>query len=187
MDRILSYYPVFEIAKNFEDGLRTNNISRPAKQPGLYTSIRSIQFLISIPGGSRQHRCMRTNLGIETRRIGTDGGACARSVGGIVHAYMTTSGGHVSRQMARDLSVNGQGGRGITFNLPQRTRNFEKLSFLKWGTFDKSAALSLLKRSALGESSALPALVGGAGSTPFSICGRGAPWSQNGRYRETCQ
>ena len=62
----------FEIAKNFEDGLRTNNISRPAKQPGLYTSIRSIQFLTSIPGGSRQCRCLRTNLGIETRWIGPD-------------------------------------------------------------------------------------------------------------------
>ena len=44
----------------------------------------------------------------------------------------------------------------MSVNFPERTRNFEKSSFLKLGTGHKSAALSLLKRSAFVASFVLP-------------------------------
>ena len=43
-----------------------SDFSRPAKQPGLNFQVKSIQFLISVPGGS-EILVERTNLGNEMR------------------------------------------------------------------------------------------------------------------------
>ena len=63
--------------------------------------------------------------------IGSDGGACGRSVGGIVHAYATRSGGSKRVQMGRDLSVNGKReGMANVLPMPHKTRT-SKTQFLK--------------------------------------------------------
>ena len=79
------------------------------KQPGLEISIRGIQFLISVPGGS-ETSVERTNLGNEARRIGPD--VCVRdwSERGTVHVYVTRSVRSERSQMARDLNANRKGG-----------------------------------------------------------------------------
>gem|GEM_PF-3500688 len=77
-----------------------------------------------------QLSCARTDQRTGMRRIGPDGGACARSAGGIVHLYMTTSGGRVSRQMARDLSINGKRGEGVLENCTFTRTRISKTQFL---------------------------------------------------------
>ena len=85
----------------------TYHLSRSAQQPG---SIQKRNTFPQIHCGEGEDSHPQNGM----RRIGPDVGACAWSVGGIVHVYMTTSGGRVSRQMARDLSVNRNEGGGLS-------------------------------------------------------------------------
>ena len=84
---------------------KTLPLFRSAKQPGLYTLIRSIQFLSSVPGGS-ETLVERTNLGNEMRRIGPDVWVLDWNERGAVRRYATRSAGSEPAQMGRDLSVN---------------------------------------------------------------------------------
>ena len=85
---------------------------RPAKQLGLETSFKSIQFLSSSSGRECAAWCTRTNQRTGMRRIGPDVCVRFRNAGGAVRRYATRNGGSERAQMARDLSVNLEGGGG---------------------------------------------------------------------------
>ena len=143
------------------------NVSRSAKQPGLETSIKSIQFRSPGRGGSVQLDCARTDQRTGKRWIGPDVGACARSAGGIVHVYMTTSGGRVSRQMARDLSVNRKGGWVVhKLSICHSEPAFHKTKFYEIGSKNGSEVPSLLKAPCFRFCFRTAANGGGAGSRP---------------------
>ncbi len=83
---------------------------RPAKQLGLETSFKSIQFLSSSSGRECAAWCTRTNQRTGMRRIGPDVCVRFRNAGGAVRRYATRNGGSERAQMGRDLSVTRKGG-----------------------------------------------------------------------------